>query len=114
LDLSYEALLELGERIGDAKPKGLPNHIINRLASKQFSGKSTSVESDRQCVVCMTDYEKNEELLGLPWYFYNLTLVVICTFIILTLVFTRLASKLGSRIVLFAQFAGILSMNSYC
>jgi hypothetical protein len=63
--MSYEALLELGERIGDAKPKGLPNHIINRLASKRFSEKSTSVD-DRQCVVCMTDYEKNEELLGLP------------------------------------------------
>ncbi|CAG8595902.1 2164_t:CDS:2, partial [Scutellospora calospora] len=35
-DSSYEGLLRLSERIGDAKPKGVPEHIINTLPTKLY------------------------------------------------------------------------------
>ncbi|CAG8729145.1 42908_t:CDS:2, partial [Gigaspora margarita] len=35
-DSSYEGLLRLSERIGDAKPKGVPEHVINTLHTKPY------------------------------------------------------------------------------
>jgi hypothetical protein len=37
IDTSYEALLALGDTIGEAKPKGLPDSIINSLPVVVFS-----------------------------------------------------------------------------
>jgi hypothetical protein len=47
LDLSYEALLELGDRIGSAVPAGLDDKIISELPEKQFS-KKMSHEDERR------------------------------------------------------------------
>ncbi|CAG8451109.1 5606_t:CDS:2 [Diversispora eburnea] len=44
-DSSYEGLIRLSERIGDAKPKGVPSSYINSLPTKLYSvGKSKSIE----------------------------------------------------------------------
>ncbi|CAG8746027.1 4424_t:CDS:2, partial [Acaulospora colombiana] len=36
-DSSYEGLIRLCERIGDAKPKGVPEHIVDSLPTKLYS-----------------------------------------------------------------------------
>lgn len=73
-DDSYEGLLALGERLGSVKPKGLPKHLISRLSIKRFivpeSKKVTLQEDDRKCVICMSDYESNDKLTGLPCCHY--------------------------------------------
>ncbi|CAG8479406.1 2586_t:CDS:2, partial [Dentiscutata heterogama] len=40
-DSSYEGLLRLSERIGDAKPKGVPDHVVNTLPTKRYSMSKT-------------------------------------------------------------------------
>jgi len=64
-DSSYEGLLRLCERIGDAKPKGVPEDIIKTLPINTYiAGKSKTVED--RCTICLTDYEINDRLRDLP------------------------------------------------
>ena len=60
---NYEALLNLAERLGEAKPKGLLKGEIERLPSYRFNGdvKRSSMEQTT-CVVCMCDFERRQLL----------------------------------------------------
>ncbi|KAJ3300508.1 hypothetical protein HK104_011014 [Borealophlyctis nickersoniae] len=42
MDMSYESLLALSERIGDAKPKGLPQNVIRSLPVQKYKAGSMS------------------------------------------------------------------------
>ncbi|XP_076368870.1 E3 ubiquitin-protein ligase RNF38-like isoform X1 [Tachypleus tridentatus] len=62
---NYEALLNLAERLGEAKPKGLPKCEIEQLPSYRFD--SDKHETDQtSCVVCMCDFEARQILRVLP------------------------------------------------
>ncbi|CAG8517484.1 7830_t:CDS:10 [Funneliformis mosseae] len=64
-DSSYEGLLRLCERIGDAKPKGVSEDVIKTLPAKTFiMGKSKTAEE--RCTICLTGYESNDLLRDLP------------------------------------------------
>ncbi|CAI2179641.1 10365_t:CDS:2 [Funneliformis geosporum] len=64
-DSSYEGLLRLCERIGDAKPKGVSEDVIKTLPAKTFiAGKSKTAEE--RCTICLTGYESNDMLRDLP------------------------------------------------
>lgn len=48
MDDSYEGLLRLSERIGEAKPKGVPSHILKRMDKhvvnwKQMKGRNATL-----------------------------------------------------------------------
>lgn len=62
---NYEALLSLAERLGEAKPRGLPKSEIDQLPS--YRCKLESRENDQtSCVVCMCDFESRQMLRVLP------------------------------------------------
>ncbi|KAH3708135.1 RING finger protein 44-like [Dreissena polymorpha] len=64
---NYEALLNLAERLGDAKPKGLCKTEIEQLISYRFNGENLRNGADQtSCVVCMCDFENRQMLRVLP------------------------------------------------
>jgi hypothetical protein len=73
-DLSYDTLLELGERIGDVKLERwamIAKEEVQKLPTFLFdpnklSGKTELDDSERKCLICQCDYEPNEELRSLP------------------------------------------------
>lgn len=62
---NYEALLTLAERLGEAKPRGLPSHQIHMLPSYKFRA-SRSGGGQTSCVVCMAEFEARQTLRVLP------------------------------------------------
>lgn len=57
---NYEALLNLAERLGDAKSRGLPKEEIDQLPSYRCTP-CHSLESDQtSCVVCMNDFHETQ------------------------------------------------------
>lgn len=62
---NYEALLNLAERLGEAKPRGLARTQIDQLPSYRFSGE---IEEGGQstCVICMCEFETRQTLRVLP------------------------------------------------
>ncbi|RIB02041.1 hypothetical protein C2G38_923253 [Gigaspora rosea] len=64
-DSSYEGLLRLSERIGDAKPKGVPEHVIHTLPTKPYL-MSKARSPDERCTICLSEYEHNDWLRDLP------------------------------------------------
>jgi hypothetical protein len=74
--LSYETMLELGERIGDVKTERwamIAEQEINKLPVFPFDPCSLSAseeqdadDSERKCLVCQCEYEKDEHLRRLP------------------------------------------------
>ncbi|XP_028834147.1 E3 ubiquitin-protein ligase RNF38 isoform X1 [Denticeps clupeoides] len=62
---NYEALLNLAERLGEAKPRGLTKADIEQLPSYRFN--PTNHQSEQTlCVVCMCDFESRQLLRVLP------------------------------------------------
>ena len=74
-----QALLNLAERLGDAKPRGLTRPDIDRLPCYRFnaelrrasplegcSSHSGSVSFQTSCVVCLGDFESRQLLRALP------------------------------------------------
>ncbi|KAJ6223058.1 hypothetical protein RDWZM_001603 [Blomia tropicalis] len=62
---NYEALLNLAERLGEAKPRGLTKQEIDQLPSYKFKGSND--EGDQTlCVICMCDFEMKQNLRVLP------------------------------------------------
>ena len=70
-DMSYDQLLDLGDQIGDVKTERWHTRnqqIIGSLPVHIFSP-STSLEeaiTDEKCLVCLCEYEREEELKKLP------------------------------------------------
>ncbi|RZF44579.1 hypothetical protein LSTR_LSTR001337 [Laodelphax striatellus] len=62
---NYEALLNLAERLGEAKPRGLNRLEIEQLPSFKFNAE-THQGDQTSCVVCMCDFESRQLLRGLP------------------------------------------------
>ena len=77
-ELPYDAMLELGERIGDVKQERwtiVAAKEIEKLPIFQFdpstltkatNGQGGADDSEVKCVVCLSMYEKNEGLRRLP------------------------------------------------
>lgn len=66
-DPSYEALINLSERIGEVVKKGMPVEQIAKLTSIQWTEKcseETPVDS-RNCPICLEAYVKEEKLMVL-------------------------------------------------
>ncbi|CAG9769258.1 unnamed protein product [Ceutorhynchus assimilis] len=62
---NYEALLNLAEQLGEAKPRGLAKLEIEQLVSYKYN--SETHEGDQtSCVVCMCDFEARQMLRVLP------------------------------------------------
>ncbi|XP_038660490.1 E3 ubiquitin-protein ligase RNF38 isoform X1 [Scyliorhinus canicula] len=62
---NYEALLNLAERLGEAKPRGLTKADIEQLPSYRFNPNNHQSEQTL-CVVCMCDFELRQLLRVLP------------------------------------------------
>ncbi|GAU91284.1 hypothetical protein RvY_03569-2 [Ramazzottius varieornatus] len=62
---NYEVLLNLAERLGDAKPKGLSKQEIEKIYSHRFNGEQ-SEHGQVSCVICISDFEPKQSLRQLP------------------------------------------------
>ncbi|KAK6185010.1 hypothetical protein SNE40_007340 [Patella caerulea] len=64
---NYEALLNLAERLGEAKPRGLTKADIDQLPAYRFNSETRRSDLDMtSCVVCMCDFENRQLLRVLP------------------------------------------------
>lgn len=64
---NYEALLNLAERLGEAKPRGLAKMEIDQLPSYKYNSDKSDREGEQtSCVVCMCDFESRQILRILP------------------------------------------------
>ncbi|KAF8999120.1 hypothetical protein BDQ17DRAFT_1246899, partial [Cyathus striatus] len=63
-DPSYEALLSLSDTIGDAKPRGIPESVIEGLETGSFKEWQTS-DGDKRCPICLEDYAQEDMLMKL-------------------------------------------------
>ncbi|KAJ8025667.1 E3 ubiquitin-protein ligase RNF38 [Holothuria leucospilota] len=64
---NYEALLNLAERLGEAKPRGLTKSVIDQLPSYRYNPDThQSINDQTCCVVCMSDFEIKQLLRVLP------------------------------------------------
>lgn len=61
----YEALWNLAERLGPAKPRGLTKTEIDRIHAFRFTA-ACAEETNSNCVVCMSDYCLREKIRKLP------------------------------------------------
>jgi len=61
----YEELLNLADRLGPGKPKGLSKAELDLIPSFRFS-KETAKETNTKCVICMSEYTNREKLRRLP------------------------------------------------
>ncbi|XP_076251079.1 ring finger protein murashka [Rhynchophorus ferrugineus] len=62
---NYEALLNLAEQLGEAKPRGLAKLEIEQLVSYKYNA-DTHEGDQTSCVVCMCDFEARQTLRVLP------------------------------------------------
>jgi hypothetical protein len=72
-NLDYDALLQLGERIGDVKSERwamVAKQHVEKLPvftfQKTDDHDNLDVDAERKCLVCQCDYEDQEELCRLP------------------------------------------------
>jgi len=65
---NYEALLNLAERLGEAKPRGLGKPDIEQLPSYRYNAelRRETMHEQTSCVVCMCDFETRQLLRVLP------------------------------------------------
>lgn len=63
---NYEALLNLAERLGEAKPRGLPKSEIEQLPTYRYNAENAHESDQTTCVVCMCDFETKQNLRVLP------------------------------------------------
>lgn len=62
---NYEEFLNIADRLGDAKPRGLNKAEIDQLPSFKYS--CEAIEGDKtSCVICLCDFESRQTLRGLP------------------------------------------------
>ncbi|CAE6413951.1 unnamed protein product [Rhizoctonia solani] len=58
-DDSYEGLLRLAARIGDAKPRGTPAEVIRSMLSCRY-GDSPEARAEARCPICLDDYSSED------------------------------------------------------
>ncbi|KAG8988256.1 hypothetical protein FRB90_002863 [Tulasnella sp. 427] len=64
MDVSYEGLLRLAARIGDAKPKHLPPEFKATLPRGVYATCEAARVDDR-CAICLDKYEDDHEVMGI-------------------------------------------------
>jgi hypothetical protein len=64
IDVSYEGLLRLAARIGDAKPKHLPNEFKASLPRGVYKD-CQPAQIEKQCAICLDTYKDSDEVLGI-------------------------------------------------
>ena len=79
-NMSYEQLLELSERMGQVKPKGMAAEQLSVLPTWRWKGpvasdsasdekdekRSGGSDADASCSICLTSYDSGEEIKRLP------------------------------------------------
>ena len=76
-EMSYETMLQLGERIGDVKTerwKMVAASVIAKLPTGKFSAAAlssktalgTNNDSEMKCLVCQCEYEEGEDVRTVP------------------------------------------------
>ena len=81
-NMSYEQLLELGDRIGQVKEKGMAAEQLSVLPTWRWKGSTTvkqesasdeknekkgeGGDEDAKCSICLTEYDIGEEIKRLP------------------------------------------------
>lgn len=63
---NYEALLNLAERLGEAKPRGLNKNEIDQLPSYRYKPENSEESDQTLCVICMYEFEAKQNLRVLP------------------------------------------------
>ncbi|CAE6413684.1 unnamed protein product [Rhizoctonia solani] len=58
-DDSYEGLLRLAARIGDAKPRGTPSEVIRSMLSCRYAD-SDGARAEARCSICLDDYAPDD------------------------------------------------------
>lgn len=64
--MSYEELLELGERLGEVKKKGATASQIRNHTQLYTFKKVANNDAHTRCSVCISDFEEGEEVRMLP------------------------------------------------
>jgi len=64
IDVSYEGLLRLAARIGDAKPKHLPDEFKATLPRGVYKD-CEPAKLGQQCAICLDNYNHSDEVLGI-------------------------------------------------
>jgi hypothetical protein len=58
-DDSYEGLLRLAARIGDAKPRGTPSEVIQAMPSGSYAS-CPGAKAESRCPICLDDYAQED------------------------------------------------------
>ncbi|KAH7338191.1 hypothetical protein B0J17DRAFT_414832 [Rhizoctonia solani] len=58
-DDSYEGLLRLAARIGEAKPRGTPSEVIRSMLSCRYAD-SPGARAEARCPICLDDYAPDD------------------------------------------------------
>jgi len=64
IDVSYEGLLSLAARIGDAKPRNLPPEFKAGLPRATYKD-CPSAKVEQKCPICLDKYEEHHEVMGI-------------------------------------------------
>ncbi|KDQ10739.1 hypothetical protein BOTBODRAFT_115481, partial [Botryobasidium botryosum FD-172 SS1] len=62
IDTSYEGLLRLQARIGEARPRSTPSHVIDALPSGPYKD-FRNADSEIRCPICLDDYKPLDTVL---------------------------------------------------
>lgn len=68
-DVSYEGLLSLSSLLGDAKPRGTPDDIIESLPRGTYREWTRPGATEERCPICLDDVRDSRPLA----FLYNLT-----------------------------------------
>ena len=66
LNLSYEQLLALQERLGGAVPRGATAEQVAALPTRRYVPREGAAPADATCSICLADFEAGDELRALP------------------------------------------------
>jgi len=64
IDVSYEGLLSLAARIGDAKPRNLPSEFKASLPRSVYRD-CPDAQIESKCPICLDKYEEHHDVMGI-------------------------------------------------
>ncbi|KAG8964580.1 hypothetical protein FRC03_001610 [Tulasnella sp. 419] len=64
MDVSYEGLLRLAARIGDAKPRNLPLDVRASLPRSVYKD-CRAAQLEQRCPICLDQYDSRDIVLGI-------------------------------------------------
>jgi E3 ubiquitin-protein ligase BIG BROTHER-like protein len=66
LNLTYEQLLALQERLGGSVPRGATAEQVAALPTRRYVPREGAAPADATCSICLADFEAGDELRALP------------------------------------------------